>query len=104
MSLAEDQMNRKRGVQSRKQQLATIIAPLAVEAKSLTLLAAQIKKKGLSPYYRRGILQGIIDNNKKYRLRRLGVDISKIKELTQEELRLRDLRKLKEKNKHQRQR
>ena len=95
-------MNVMRGVLSRKQELVVIIKPLAKQAQHLTELASLIKQKGLVPYYRRGILTGIKDiNNKKYRLKRLGITIERVNELTQEELRLRELQSLQnQKNKN----
>ena len=91
---AEDQM-KKSGVISRKEQLVDLIAPLAQQSNNLTELGNKIKETNIQPYYRRGILKGIIDtNNQKYRLKRLGITVERVKELTREELRLRELKKL----------
>jgi hypothetical protein len=86
---------KKRGVISRKEELIEIIRPLAVVSKHLTELGEKIKQTELTPYYRRGMLAGVKDiNNKKYRLKRLGIALDLVQELTLEEIRLRELKKI----------
>lgn len=93
-SLAEDHI-KKRGVKSRKEELIDMIQPLVLQSKHLSELSEKITQASLTPYYRRGILAGIIDTNKKkYRLVRLGISLEKVQDLTLQELRLRELKEL----------
>jgi hypothetical protein len=72
-----------------------MIQPLALQSKHLSELSEKITHTPLTPYYRRGMLVGIIDTNKKkYRLVRLGISLEKVRDLTLEELRLRELKEL----------
>lgn len=93
-ALAEDHL-KKRGVKSRKEELIDMIQPFALQSKHLSELSEKIRYTALTPYYRRGMLVGIIDTNKKkYRLVRLGISLEKVQDLTLEELRLRELKEL----------
>lgn len=93
-ALAEDHL-KKRGVKSRKDELIDMIQPLALQSKHLSELSEKIRQTALTPYYRRGMLVGIIDTNKKkYRLVRLGISLEKVRDLTLLELRLRELKEL----------
>jgi hypothetical protein len=72
-----------------------MIQPLALQSKHLSELGDKIKQTELTPYYRRGMLAGVKDiNNKKYRLTRLGIALEHVQELTREEIRLRELKKI----------
>jgi hypothetical protein len=58
----------------RKERLAAIIYESYSQAQSTAAFLCHIEKKQISPYYRNGILTGIIENGIKYRLATLGYD------------------------------
>jgi hypothetical protein len=63
------------------------------KSKSINEFSNKLEQNGLEPYYRNNKLSGIWLGNRKYRLTTLGVDKSKIRELTIEQQRLNQLRK-----------
>jgi hypothetical protein len=78
-SLPERGKNRKTAFweNSKIQQLHEFVQ----SAQSMTQLIDLLKEQNIEPYYRLGKLQGIISENKKYRLKRLGISDQKLKEL-----------------------
>ena len=84
----EQHMNLKRGVFSEKELLSKQLQKLAKQSTSLNGLAEKIVKNYLKPYYRNKVLKGVWLGNRKFRLTTLGIDKSKLKELTLEQKRL----------------
>ncbi|WP_439131467.1 hypothetical protein [Polaribacter sp.] len=86
-------MKKNRGVLSDKELLSEQIQQLAKQANSLNELAEKIKEYNIVPYFRNQKLSGVWLKNRKFRLKTLGIDKSKLKELTQEQKRLDALQK-----------
>tara|TARA_R110002050_G_scaffold24066_1_gene64148 strand:+ start:17871 stop:18203 length:333 start_codon:yes stop_codon:yes gene_type:complete len=84
----EQHMKRKRGVVSEKELLSKQLQKLAKQSTSLNDLAEKIVKNHVKPYYRNEVLKGVWLGNRKFRLITLGIDKSKLKELTLEQKRL----------------
>ena len=84
----EQHMKRKRGAVSEKELLSKQLQKLAKKSTSLNELAKKIIKNLLKPYYRNKVLKGVWLGNRKFRLTTLGIDKSKLKELTLEQKRL----------------
>lgn len=93
-------MKKTRGIISNKETIALTIQELAKKSKSLSDFAKMLEEEGFQPYYRNDKLTGIWMGNRKYRLTTLGVDKSKIRELTLEEARLNQLLKPKGRDRH----
>lgn len=93
LSQKEVHMKMKRGVLSEKELLSRQIQKLAKQSNSLSVLAKKLIAHKLNPYYRNKKLTGILIKNRKFRLRTLGIDKSKLKELTQGQKRLDGLQK-----------
>lgn len=86
-------MSKSRGIKSTKETIALVIQKIVKKCKSISQFANDLEKNGFEPYYRNNKLSGIWMGNRKYRLTTLGVDKSKIRELTLEEERMKQLEK-----------
>ncbi|PQJ76487.1 hypothetical protein [Polaribacter glomeratus] len=93
LSQKEVHMKMKRGVLSEKELLSRQIQKLAKQSNSLSALAQKLIANKLNPYYRKNKLTGVLFKNRKFRLTTLGIDKSKLKELTIEQKRLDGLQK-----------
>lgn len=93
-------MKKTRGIISNKETIALTIQKLAKKSKSLSDFAKKLEEESFQPYYRNDKLSGIWMENRKYRLTTLGVDKSKIRQLTLEEARLHQLLKAKGRDRH----
>jgi hypothetical protein len=54
---------------------------LVQKAKSMTEFLDMLQEKNIQPYYRSGRLQGVVSENRRYRLKRLGISDERLKEL-----------------------
>jgi hypothetical protein len=89
----EEHMKRKRGVLSEKEKLSKIIQKLAKQSFSFDQLAEVLMKNDIESYYRNQRLIGVYLGKRKLRLTTLGIDKTKLKELTLEQKRLDLLKK-----------
>jgi len=86
-------MKKFRGQISLKENISLKILEISKKSKSINEFSKKLEHDGFEPYYRNNKLSGIWIGNRKYRLTTLGVDKSKIRELTIEQQRLNQLRK-----------
>ena len=88
-------MKQSRGVTSKKEQLAIEVTKIAKTCKNFTELHTKLVNKEIEPYYRYGTLTGVWSGNRKFRLKTLGVGKEYLRQLSKEQERLENLKKLK---------
>lgn len=52
------------------------------QSRSLAEMAAKLKEVGFEPYYRKWKIQGVMVEGRKYRLRRLGINLQEVNKNT----------------------
>ncbi len=87
------------GKQTKKDELLSILNDCFIHATSQEDFFSRLKACNLQPYERGGKVTGVIYVKRKYRFKRLGIDLTKFKSLEQENKREKELRNVREKTK-----
>ncbi len=95
----EHHYTERTGKQTKKDELLSILNDCSAHATSMEDFFERMKENNLQPYERNGKITGVIYNKRKYRFKRLGIDLVQFKSLQKENSRENELQKLREKTK-----
>lgn len=94
----EFQLKRRTGLNTNKESLIGLLKTSYKQAHSQEDFLCRIKESGVSTYFRNGKLTGVIHNNQKHRLGRLGFTAERLEELNISVKRGKDLNELRKKS------
>ncbi len=96
----EERYYRERtGKQTKKDELLAILNDCLMHAKTQEDFFARLKGNNVQPYERGGKITGVIFGKRKYRFKRLGIDLTQFKSVEKENSREKELRNVREKTK-----
>lgn len=95
----ERHYTQRTGKQTKKDELLSILNDCSTHAKTQDEFFAQLKENNLQPYKRGGKITGVIFGKRKYRFKRMGIDLAQFKSVEKGNSRENELQKLREKTK-----